>query len=878
MSVAPGVRFGPYEIIAVLGAGGMGEVYRARDARLNRTVAIKVLPAHVAADPQFRERFEREARAVAALNDPHICTLYDVGHQNGVDFLVMEYLEGETLADRISRGALPIDDVLRYAIEIADALDKAHRKAIVHRDLKPGNVMLTSSGVKLLDFGLAKLQAVGAVSSISAAATMTNPITAHGTILGTLHYMAPEQLEGKETDARADIFAFGAVLYEMVTGTKAFEGKSSASVIGAIMTADPQSLLELQPIAPKALEHVVRMCLAKNPDERWQSAADLRAELRWVAANRTVSETAQVRGKRSSNREIAAWSVAAVALVAAAVVWSSDALSSRPDAAQRETVHLPFATAPGVTPFHSPFNPGVAISPDGTQLVYAGSSQGERLYLQDLHRSGLAVPIPGTENALNPFFSSDGKWLAFVAHNKLQKVALSGGEPLILADADMGGGVWSPDDETIYFVPALDQGIWQIPSRGGKPVQVTKPDRDGFDNAHLWPAILPNGDRLLYTSAYGRNRIVILDLQTGKRTPIVENGFFGRYVSSGHVVFAQGQSLLAVSFDQKTLQVGHPVKVLDNIVTGHEQHAEYSISQTGTLVYFDGTSDFQRRLVRIDRKGAIERVAQTSRPYDFMRLSRDGRRLAVSLYDGQQDVFIYDVFRGDFDRITFDPHNDFNPRWSSDGRNLVFSSVRRGQLDLYVGPADKSSPEQLLYASDYPKWASSWSRDGKVLAFNEQRPETGMNIWMYSMDEKKARPFRNAAFNEWSPDFSPDGRSVAYASDELGRLEIYVVPYPAPGPTCKVSASGGSEPRWSEDGKELFYRQGTTAMVVDVANRNFCNATPRALFDGLDDSGDSWDVSPKGDFFMTLEPRESPRLHLVLNWFEELKRLVPVAK
>ncbi len=368
-----------------------------------------------------------------------------------------------------------------------------------------------------------------------------------------------------------------------------------------------------------------------------------------------------------------------------------------------------------------------------------------------------------------------------------------------------------------------------------------------------------------------------LDLATGQRTLLIENGFYAQYVSTGHLVFAQGHSLLAAAFDPSTLKVGNPVKILDNIVTGHEQHAQYAISQTGTLAYFDGTSDFQRQLVRIDRNGTIREIAKGPRPYSLaMRLARDGRRLALTLYDGQQDVFVYDLLRDDFDRITSDPHNDFEPRWSPDGRHLVFTSVRRGQLDLYITPADKSRPEELLYASDYPKWPMSWSPDGKLLAFNEERPETGVDIWIYSTGEKKARPFRTASSNEWWPEFSPDGRWLAYMSDELGHNEIYVVPYPGPGPTCKVSTSGGEHPRWSEDGRELFYRRGGTAMAVNVSDRHFCNANPQELLEGLEPV--SWDVAPKGDFFVTLEPREPPRLHLVLNWFDELKRLVPAAR
>ncbi|MGH9254620.1 MAG: protein kinase domain-containing protein [Vicinamibacterales bacterium] len=657
MALASGTRLGPYQIQSPLGAGGMGEVYRARDTRLDRTVAVKVLPEHVASDPELKQRFEREAKTLAALSHPHICPVFDVGIQDGIDFLVMEYLEGETLAQRLEKGALPLDQALRLGIQIADALAAAHRVGIVHRDLKPGNIMLTKSGAKLLDFGLAKLRPAGAMAAVSLgeAPTVSSPLTGAGSILGTLHYMAPEQLEGKDADARTDLFAFGTVLYEMVTGKKAFAGKSAASLIGAIMTAEPQALSQLQPMTPKALEHVTRTCLAKSPDERWQSAMDLHTQLRWVAGNLAAAETVHVQRNRLSIREIAAWSVAALALISTFTFWRSNLIQLGPARPLAEPADIPVATPPGVVLVHDPGGPSVAISPDGRRPIYAGLLQGQRLYLQDLDRRGAAVPILGTEGAQAPFFSSDGKWLAFVANNRLQKLALGGGAPVVLAESGplFRGGVWSLDDETIYFVPGVQTGIWKVPAQGGKPVQITTPDRNGFEDfAHWWPiSVLPGDQRLLYTSCCGRTRIAVLDLATGKRTPIIENGVFARYVPTGHLVFAQGHSLLAARFDPDSLKIGNPVKVLDNFVTGREAHAQYSISQSGTLVYFDGVSDFQRTLVRVERSGAVRPLAKGAWPIiSGMRLANDGRRLALSLTEGPVNVFIYDLLRDDFDR------------------------------------------------------------------------------------------------------------------------------------------------------------------------------------------------------------------------------------
>jgi serine/threonine protein kinase/Tol biopolymer transport system component len=877
MPLSLGSRLGPYEVIAQLGAGGMGVVYRGRDTRLNRDVALKILPDLFAADPDRLARFRREAQVLASLNHPNIGAIYGLEESDSVRALVLELVEGATLAERIAQGPVPVDEALPIARQIAEALDAAHEQGIIHRDLKPANIKIRpDSTVKVLDFGLAKaFEGEMAVADISQSPTLSVAATQAGVILGTAAYMAPEQARGKVVNKRADIWAFGCVLYEMLTGRRAFDGADLTDTLAFIITKDPDWTL-IPSATPESVRRLLRRCLRKDRNHRLADMADVRLDLHELdgAANDEGLPSPPGTTRRGPLLMVSC-AGALTAGVALGMLWdrvSSERVIDEP------SMHVAVATSTGVVPLHSMLNPGIAISPDGTQLVYAGSSSdGDRLYLQDLYKSGAAAPLRGTEGGLNPFFSSDGKWIAFVARNKLQTVAISGGEPLTLADASFGfgGGTWSVDDETIYFVPALDQGIWRVSSRGGTPVQITKPDRDGFDNSHLWPSMLPSGDQLLYTSAFGRNRIVVLDLRTGTRTPIVENGFFSRYMSSGHLVFAQGHSLLAASFNPETLQIGSPTKILDTIVTGHEQHAQYDASRTGRFVYFDGTSDFQRQLVRIDRGGQRERIGPPERPYDFMSLAPDGRRVAVTVYEGQQDLFIYDLLRGDFDRITSDPHNDFFARWSPDGRTLVFSSVRRGQIDLYIGPADKSSPDEVLYANENPKWPNSWSPDGTLLAFVEQRPGTGLDIWMYSMGDRKARPFRTTTFNETYATFSPDGHWLAFASDELGQFEVYVVPYPGPGPTCKVSIGGGSEPRWSADGRELFYRRGTTAMVVDVASRNFCNSVARALFDGLDPSEEAWAVSPKGDFFITYDRREPPQIHLVLNWFEELKRLVP---
>ena len=469
------------------------------------------------------------------------------------------------------------------------------------------------------------------------------------------------------------------------------------------------------------------------------------------------------------------------------------------------------------------------------------------------------------------------------------KVSLNGGDAVELADVtSFRGGTWSQDAETIYYTPLSNGGLWKVSADGGgQPERLSTPDRDGYDMEHEWPDALPGGTRLLYSSCCWPERIMVLDLKTGRRHQLIENGFFPRYASSGHILFAWGGSLLAARFDPVSLEVGTPEEILEDLVTGNDHPAEYAVSPSGNLVYLSGISDAERTLVRVDAEGTVERLAANAY-VDPMRLSLspDGQRLALSMRRGpgvealanvsQADVYLYDLVRGTFDRLTQDPHGDWNPIWKPNGRDVVFQSVRGGPADLYVRPADRSAPATLLYASDLDKWPRSWSPDGTLLAFEQRDPATGsIDTWIYSIEAPdKPEPFLNETFNEGNPAFSPDGQWLAYQSDELGQFEIHVVPYPGPRQTCRVSTAGGQEPRWSGDGTKLYYRQGNTAMVADVSDRDFCNATPRTLFDGL--AQWAWDVSRSGDFFVTVESREPPQLRVVLNWTEELKRLVPI--
>jgi predicted Ser/Thr protein kinase len=596
MGVKTGTRFGPYEILSGIGAGGMGEVYRARDTRLDRIVAIKVLPTHLADRSELRERFEREARTIASLNHPHICTLFDIGQQDSIDYLVMEYLEGETLAQRLQKGPLPLEQVLQYAIEIADALDKAHRKGVTHRDLKPGNIMLTKTGTKLLDFGLAKLKQEVAPANVqlSELPTASDPLTAKGTIVGTLQYMAPEQLEGKEVDARTDIFAFGAVVYEMATRKRAFEGKSQASLIAAILEREPPAMSSLQPMTPPALDRVVKRCLAKETDERWQSANDLTNELKWIAeggSQVTLAPAATAKGIRTLGRRALIFGLATLLLGAAMsgiAIWNLKP-SPPPQPVTRTVINLP----PGQQLAGLDGGPAVALSPDGTHLAYVAQQGGsQQIYLRALD-SLEARPISGTEGAVNPFFSPDGQWLGFFAGGTLKKVSVSGGAALSLADTSTPRGASWGSQGMIAFAPTVFSALQQVSDAGGTPQPLTRPEKG--ESTHRWPEFLAGGKVLLFATArnqanWANAQVAVQSVRTGQRRNLIQGGTQPRYAPSGHLIYAQGGNLMAMPFDpQRLTATGAAVPVVEGVLQSPVSgDAQYSFSPAGSLVYVSG--------------------------------------------------------------------------------------------------------------------------------------------------------------------------------------------------------------------------------------------------------------------------------------------------
>ncbi len=899
-----GTKLGPYEIQAQIGAGGMGEVYRARDTRLDRIVAIKVLPAHLADRPELRERFEREARTIASLNHSHICTLHDIGRQDGTDFLVMEYLEGETLAARLMKGPLPLEQVLQCAIEIADALDKAHRKGVTHRDIKPGNVMLTKSGTKLLDFGLAKLKQTAApvAMPVSQMPTLSQNPTVEGTLLGTLQYMAPEQVEGKvdEIDGRTDIFAFGALVYEMATAKKAFTGKSTASLLAAIMNLDPPPMSSLQPVTPPALDRVVKKCLAKDPDERWQTASDLHGELKWIAEGGSQAGVLAPAAAASAQRHrpvawIAATAVFLLALVAVSFVHFREA---PPTAAQemRTEIDTPSTTDPL----------SFALSPDGRQIVFVASGDGSpRLWLRRLDVTS-AQPLAGTDSASFPFWSPDSRSVGFFAGNKLKRMDIGGGSPQTLTDAANRGGTWSTDG-TILFTRTVASPLSRIPASGGEPVEVTKLDRQ---NSHRFPQFLPGGQQFLFYAqgTLETAGIYLGSLASSDTKRLVAADAVGAYLPNGWLLFIRAGTLMAQRLDLGRGELtGDPVTVADPVGFDAALNAGgLSVSATGLMAYQSGGAG-QRQLVWFDRLGKTLGImgAPDANNLTGPSLSPDGRRVAVyRTVQGNSDIWLLDATRTT--RVTFDASLDRYPIWSPDGSRIVFDSTRKGHRDLYLKASNGAGSDELLVESAQDKVAYDWSRDGRFLVYGSIDPQTSNDLWVLRMEgDRKPFVFLKTNFDERRATFSPDGRWVAYMSSESGPYEIYVRPFlqgglqvqPAPvsgtasgtmsgsgaGGQWQVSTSGGHSPRWRADGKELYYIAPDGKLMaapIAASGATVEPGTPRALFQTrifgggtVTNLGIYYDVSSDGRFLIDtgLEDSASP-ITLLQNWNPDAKK------
>jgi eukaryotic-like serine/threonine-protein kinase len=833
MPLTDGTKLGPYEIQSQLGAGGMGEVYRARDTRLDRTVAIKILASHLSASPELKQRMEREARAISSLNHPHICQLYDIGSQDGTDYLVMEFLEGETLAERLKKGALPLSEIYKIGIAVAEALAVAHRQGIVHRDLKPGNIMLTQGGAKLMDFGLAKpigMPAAGSGSgpapSFTAAATLSgpsplSPLTTAGSIIGTIQYMSPEQIEGKEADARSDIFAFGSVLYEMVAGKRPFAGKSQISLASSILETDPEPVSAVKPQTPPAFEHVLTTCLQKNPEERYLAAHDIKLELQWIAADKTSPTTAPALPAPKSSR--IPWAVSiCLAILLAAVTGNFLTRHLPPSSSIRTIIDPPTNIRLNLT---GDFGGPPVVSPDGTSLAFAATGTDGKIAVWVRPMNLLeAQRLPGTDGAIFPFWSPDGRSVAFFADSKLKIVDVSGGSVSVVCDANFGrGGTWGPDG-VIVFAPDTQTVLFRVSSNGGTPVPVTKLDPSQH-TSHRWPFFLPDGKHFLYLamhhdSAHSSNDAVYYASLDGRENRLVSRMQSNAIYSSGYLLFAHGDQLMAQPFDPDngTLS-GEAQGVAGGVVNDVSTwHIDASVSDNGLLVLGrGGIAEWQ--LVWLDRTGKLlGPVADKLTNLGNARISPQGDRLAMGIDAGMNDVWVLDLTRGVRTRLTFGPVQNVGPVWSPDGKWIAYNSDRDGHSTIYRKPSDGSGAEELLLTDDQVVIPSDWSRDGKTLLYS-RGPVGNSEVWALPLEgERKPWLVVPRTPNSWTGQgsLSPDGRWLAYTSTESGTFEVYVVAFHGGQGKWQVSTTEGLQPLWSRDGKQLYYFSASNRSVTVV--------------------------------------------------------------
>jgi eukaryotic-like serine/threonine-protein kinase len=881
MQLAPGARLGPYEITAAIGEGGMGQVYKAKDTRLDRTVAIKILPALLATDRQFRERFDREARAISQLDHPHICPLHDVGEQDGTSYLVMPFLDGETLEQRLQRGPVNVADAIQIATQIADGLARAHSIGIIHRDLKPANIMLTRSGARLLDFGLAKTAVAVPVGQL----TQTQParLTTQGTIIGTFHYMAPEQVEGADGDARTDVWGFGCVVYEMLTGARAFDGKSTASVLANILHAPAPPVRDRQPGVSRALDHVVRRCLEKDPDARWQSMADVAHELRWAAA----PDEAIAAPARPMWRHPAVY--AGAVIVAAASFAASRALDRTPPTPDAPRLKLAFVAPTGLTltPFGSNGNPNFALSPDGSHIAYVAAAAGRAptLWVQRLD-SRTPRGIPGSTDAAAPFWSTDSRSLAFFSEGRLKRSGVDSEESQVLASTDAVTGSWSGD---VILLGSGFGPIDRIPASGGRPSPVTV--MDSGEVGHRWPQFLPDGRHFLYARAR-QGGFLIGSLDSKDTTLLRERDSTPVAAGSSHVLFVppQATKLQAQALDLGSLRLtGEPRDVIEGVryVSG-SGFPPASLSASGLLAYWDGTT-VATDLRWYDRTGAaLPRLPAPQDPGFFV-ISPDGDRVAYLRRATDGGGLFEMAMSGVTSRLTLSTPGAVRPIWSNDGSSLFFTASGPVGLQLMRRDMTGRSGEQALGEVPIPDrgaagpanfYANDWSRDGRVALLSVSQPETGRDILAFSAGTGRTTPFVVAARSQVQPRFSPDGRWVAYTSNENGTWDVFVQAFPGGGSRQQISNGGGSQPLWRRDGRELFYAapDGTLMSVAVTPGDRWVPANPRPLFATrmrplYAPYPYTYDVSPDGQRFLLSEvqPHTGPVISIVTGWRDYLK-------
>ena len=881
-----------YRIQAKIGAGGMGEVYCARDTRLGRNVALKVLPEAFARDSGCMARFEREAKVLASLNHPHIASIYGLEESGSTRALVMELVEGPTLSKRIKQGPIPLEEVLPMAKQIAEALEYAHERGIIHRDLKPSNVKVAPEGqVKVLDFGLAKaLEGEASEEELQDSPTLTAAATRGGVLLGTAAYMSPEQARGKKVDRRADIWAFGCVFFEMLTGQRTFTGETISDMLAAVIRAEPEWSSLPASTSPRVRE-LLRRCLTKDPTQRLQAIGDARIAIEEILSGEAATPPSEAEERRKRLAPLV-WSIGGLILggllTAAALLTRSS--RTPPLAPVRLSVPLP----PGVAFDNA--QPNLAVSPDGMQIAYSArnASGAYQIYLRRLDQF-LARPVEGTEDGGSPFFSPDGKWLGFANSNgKLEKVSASGGPPQILCNSvNSGGGAWAADD-AIYFSGAAQSigltarsgyGLMRVRASGGECQQVLLPDRAKGELFLQHAQTLPGGGELLFTAAKGfsteQSSIAVLSPKTGKRETLLQNAVRPFYVSPGYILFNRSGAIWAVPFDLKNLKLaGTPVPLIEGVASNTiDKSGQFAISQSGVLVYAPGAgAGSERQVVEVDRKGQVRPLTQNLQAYEDLDLSPDGRHLAFTMEGPQWNVWTYDIQRGTLSRLSFQDDNR-DPFWTPDGRRIVYSSLRSGQWGLYMKAADGSGTEQALLSSANWEFATSFSPDGRNMAFTQAGPATGLDIWILPLESGgKPNIFLQTPFNEFFAQFSPDGHWIAYESNESGRAEVYVQPFPGPGGKWQISNDGGERVVWPRKDNEIFYRNGKKLMAVPVQTTPaFSAGTPHELFEGdFFTSGHYFDASPDGQrFFFIKEMGQASgttQINVVLNFSSELER------
>jgi len=898
MTIATGTRLGPYEIIAPLGAGGMGEVYRARDTRLGRDVAVKVLPSSYSDDKERLQRFEQEACAAGALNHPNILVIHHIDTYEGSPYIVSELLEGETLRDRLHGGALPQRKAIDYSLQVAHGLAAAHQKGIAHRDLKPENIFITNDGrVKILDFGLAKLTGSGDADQSQTDIPTRRVNTDPGLVMGTIGYMSPEQLRGKPTDHRSDIFSFGAILYEMLSGKRAFRGESKAETMSAILREDPSELSETHKTINPALERVVQHCLEKNPEERFHSASDLAFAIQALSGSAAISGQMVAMAAQLERPKLGKyfpWIVAGI-FALTSIILLPFAIPSFKHAPARANVTRSAILPPENTSFLA-LNL-FAVSPDGLRLAFiARDAKGQAMLWMRPLDALTAQPLAGTDGISTgspPFWSPDGRLIAFFAGGKLKTIDASGGPPQTVCDAPNGrGGTWNRDG-VILFAPNPGGPIHRVSAAGGASTAVTKLDESRRQSTHRWPYFLPDGHHFIYrvggtgATAQNENNGIYLGLLESQEQRLILRADTSAAYASGHLLFAREGTLMAQPFDEKSFQlIGDAFPLaehlqFDVVIT----RAIFSVSENGVLAFQSGAARGDSRLIWFDRSG--KQTGQLGEPgfYFQPQFSPDGQKLAVASFDiraGSADIWLYELARNVPTRFTFDPASDVAPIWSPDGSTIIFSSNRKGPYDIYQKAFTGAGSEEVLLESDETKTANSWSADGRFIVYTsaDAKANTKEDLWILPLfGDHKPFPFLRTQFNESFAQFSTDGHWIAYVSDESGSNQVYIAPFPGPGGKWQASRAGGSEPRWRGDGKELFFlAPDNKLMAVDVNAKESIleigNAQPLFEVHPNTAPGTHYDVTHDGKRFLVASAGEgsSAPITLVVNWTAELKR------